>query len=667
MFKFCTANQDEENARDILLCFECAQHLIHDDTKIANMAKYSWPGFIWSVLSKQQLHEQYGNLIWKLLPREWRHWWLPNVKSYLPTFEEVTLEDPTPVICDRTTSLENFKKDIDSFSLSRLRDTCDEHLMPILLCPWGCSGYLHKCGHLSLDIMFQRYLPKCYIAKFFSDFDKEFPKLTSARDDFIRMDMDYENWLFNPAWKVMPSVAFVDNKGPVFLSCLDHKNGSEKMMIHTCRLPNHILPAKYPDQIGWAVIESRMIKPLKVTQFGNQYQMHEQKGTFNGIDTFSLTDFTRLDFTSKLLGEYEARAIINRPDINANLSRLVAEKRISKVVANSRRQEAKEVTHGFDYGPYKNGATYVPFEVAMMMLKVASTNAIETSVIVDDRGNDSPIYNRSFKASWPSFIYPLQVMNEFGARFPAVPPMRHTRHPHVQDSDVMTLWTLVALITRIEKLWNLSITTRLHTSKWPGWVLIYSSAHCFKNLSSKQDPRDPFKKIKLSTIPKVLSKVHCAEKDLSQIFFEFERVFCIDCNQDDNFYDGVNPSVHEVLIFYNFELDVTGDEIEEFIQFESEKYELRFIASTWHTERSWDSFVYSRHGGQQFTSWWYQSRSDKITTQWPQPNFEHQHREKKFILAYVKMQSPNIEQSRAALMEYIGEKKTFFAGNIILL
>jgi hypothetical protein len=121
------------------------------------------------------------------------------------------------------------------------------------------------------------------------------------------------------------------------------------------------------------------------------------------------------------------------------------------------------------------------------------------------------------------------------------------------------------------------------------------------------------------------------------------------------------------LIFYNFELDVTGDEIEEFIQFESEKYELRFIASTWHTERSWDSFVYSRHGGQQFTSWWYQSRSDKITTQLPQPNFEHQHREKKFILAYVKMQSPNIEQSRAALMEYIGEKKTFFAGNIILL
>jgi hypothetical protein len=43
----------------------------------------------------------------------------------------------------------------------------------------------------------------------------------------------------------------------------------------------------------------------------------------------------------------------------------------------------------------------------------------------------------------------------------------------------------------------------------------------------------------------------------------------------------------------------------------------------------------------------------------PQPNFEHQHREKKFILAYVKMQSPNIEQSRAALMEYWGGKKPF--------
>ena len=65
--------------------------------------------------------------------------------------------------------------------------------------------------------------------------------VNSAREDYIR-DEEYECWLLNPLWKIMPSIALFDDTGPVVLTCRDHNGGTKKRMVHPYRHPDHILP-----------------------------------------------------------------------------------------------------------------------------------------------------------------------------------------------------------------------------------------------------------------------------------------------------------------------------------------------------------------------------------------------------------------------------------------
>ena len=98
----------------------------------------------------------------------------------------------------------------------------------------------------------------------------------------------YDIWLLNPQWEVKPSIAFIDNVGPVILTCRDHGGGTKKLSIHVPRVQKNTLPSKFSDQLAHAVLQCRTIKPVKATQYSTQFQMNEQRGSFTGIDTFTL-------------------------------------------------------------------------------------------------------------------------------------------------------------------------------------------------------------------------------------------------------------------------------------------------------------------------------------------------------------------------------------------
>ena len=55
----------------------------------------------------------------------------------------------------------------------------------------------------------------------------KFKFVVSARDDFVRDNDEYDRLLFNPEWKVSPSIAIVNGKGPCSLTCHDHDHGSK--------------------------------------------------------------------------------------------------------------------------------------------------------------------------------------------------------------------------------------------------------------------------------------------------------------------------------------------------------------------------------------------------------------------------------------------------------
>ena len=82
----------------------------------------------------------------------------------------------------------------------------------------------------------------------------------------------------------MPSIAYFDNEGPFVLTCKEHDGGTKLYMIHPCRW-KHNLSAKCSDQIGQAVINPRIIKPIQAAKYTTSFEMYCQSGSFSGINT----------------------------------------------------------------------------------------------------------------------------------------------------------------------------------------------------------------------------------------------------------------------------------------------------------------------------------------------------------------------------------------------
>ena len=137
-------------------------------------------------------------------------------------------------------------------------------------------------------------------------------------------------------WNIRPSITFV-NGAPRVMTCDDHDKGTTYLFSHPPRLPNNnMLSSKHSDQLSHCAIRTRSIKPMQNKYYSTSYQMHEQRGSFNGIDTFNVSSFRKFYFNSKLLNDFEGKENFNRPDINSLLNQLAEEKRTSKFTANNK-------------------------------------------------------------------------------------------------------------------------------------------------------------------------------------------------------------------------------------------------------------------------------------------------------------------------------------------
>ena len=379
--KFKHISVDYNNSEIITLCHQCNQHLTEEESSISNKTEYMWPGFIWFFLTDRNIRSHYNcSILWKFIPVQWRFWWLDEFLR-VSTHINITVNDPMPFFVDKTHDINHWNELIQSLTLPNLAEACNRYLLPTILCPFGCSAFIHRSGDVSIDLIFQRFLPKVQFKKYLNN-KKGIEYTIPARDDYIRYDDDYDCWLLNKSWMIQPSIAFI-NGTPFVLTCDDHNKGTKLNIIHPPRQPFHIIASKYSDQLSHCCIRSRTIKPMKSSQFSNGYQMHEQRGSFNGIDTCNVTTFNKFDFRSKLLRDSEARYLLNRPDINALLSQMVNEERISKTFANDKRKYAEDFYGDFDYQPYYYGSTYIPIEHAMEMKKELIDSSIQ--VIIDNR------------------------------------------------------------------------------------------------------------------------------------------------------------------------------------------------------------------------------------------------------------------------------------------
>ena len=205
---------------------------------------------MWYFLTNESILQQYpADKLWKFVPMAWRPWWIDSLKENVHQYrtDSITFHHPSPYFVDRTFDIDDYKDRINKYELPELISSTDEHLLATVLCPWGCSDFIHKSLPLNvgLDVVIQRYLRKV-VMKSVNDQNK-FKFIESCRDDFLLNDPF--SICLHPEWKVMPTIKYVEGKGPTLLACRHHGQGTVNKWIHQPREPDNILSDTISDQL----------------------------------------------------------------------------------------------------------------------------------------------------------------------------------------------------------------------------------------------------------------------------------------------------------------------------------------------------------------------------------------------------------------------------------
>ena len=274
------------------------------------------------------------------------------------------------------------------------------------------------------------------------------------------------------------------------MTCKDHDSGCKKCMIHPPRQPHHILPSKYADQICHAVIKPQTITVSKAQKYSNTYQMFEQRGNFNGINTCSMTQFCNFKLLSYLLQQNELRSLKGRPDINELLTQFVHEKDLCPEFANDYCELAQSTPLDIENLSY--GSTYVPIDVAI------DIGVDKTRNVLWDNGQSHFIM-----PCFPTYIYPLQACNRYGCAPHSIPVFKG----HNANRNTSMLWLLSGILIRVQEIWLCTYNMTLDESKWNGWLLLYLAKTVFHHLTVRQSKYDPFSFQSMSSIVKLIPKL----------------------------------------------------------------------------------------------------------------------------------------------------------------
>jgi hypothetical protein len=403
--------------------------------------------------------------------------------------------------------------------------------------------------------------------------------------------------------------------------------------------------------------------------------MYRQDGSFNGIDTCSCTSHGNFDFCSYISGEDEARAITNRPDINALLTTLAEKKVISKYTAQCRRTAALELTKDMDFTKYTKGATYVPLDICIHFHRESSCPKRIRFIkdTNDERNNEIVTWTGR---QWPLYLYPCQSMNDYGAMPPYLPYCGKIIYStSCGDTDAM-LWSLLSLCTQVQEIWQiLAQNNEYRTSMWHGWLVMYITKHCFNHLKPHKLDRstnafsqhkikshDEFMKVWTPMMPSINWKMN----DLISQFDEVASICCADMEDfisvDESFAAYDIDESHTIFLVEDYHETPYYRHPETLTSDEGKEFELRFVTRTWRSSpRSVSSRLitesFMRHGNhhnEMHGKWWHQIRGQipiQLTSEGHRLELENN---VSYFLCYVKVKAKDMKSLGTEMMTYLG-------------
>ena len=650
-FRFIKIRRNTNN--HVQLCNECTAYL----TQGQETTKYNfmWPAFIWSLLINENIQDIYGTKIWQLIPTTLREWYFTSTYEEILFFSEnsITLEEPPPIFYDNTFDTSEFDRKINSTKLGDITSALDQFLIPTVLCPWGCTEYIHECGQIPFDLVCRRYLPKVHFKTINNE--NKLSKLYSARDDFFRYDIeDYDCWVLNPEWKVIPNINVSEVGGLNVCTCRNHNGGTKKFYLHTPRTPHH-LPSYESDQLSHAIIRSRTIRSFKASEYSNSYQMYKQTGSFQGIDTCDLCNFGDFSFSSKLLSETESRSIHHRPDINDLLDKFEKFGYLSHQVKENMKELANSDEFSYSkLSKYMVGSTYLSLQDSLKIQGLLNTDNYVTII----RDNEEIVIRKN----WIPFLYYVQKTESsgYGAQFYMVVPKKS------QKLDTRLIWYICCMMTKIPSIYNIVEKNVKEYQDWKPWILMYITKELLHFTNSKTSGTSPYKSSYIRSIEKLCEKIgSTTENYLFDIYLDMTRLFEgveeIQVVEFSNFnLTNLNSESEVIVVTRKIETDIGQfglNPIENCkIDKNGSKYELRLLGSssiTNYMNNTWKGSVFSRHGTY-YQNWWihelnnlwsYQAGSDQLNL------FDYNNIE---IAVYVKLCNSDESLNRDLYMKYIG-------------
>ena len=720
---------DVEKLNDILLCLECIAVISKNASDIP--WHVCWPVVFWRFLSSSIYYTCYSKRRAHAVPHQWIKYWLSNLcvlpewgyeilafvspaaRSYFTSrwcsvsnvspriYEDICTTELKPVCIDVTVRKERMERVLRELRLGEMKKLLNKELIPCVLCPWGCSEYLHKTGAFCYRSILVRYFPSCG-DRLCSKLNGKLQRCLSARSDYFSPIIDMH--LCNPEWSVHPSVCFVAGKGPVFLTCLEHDRGTPLQYFHLPKTPS-CLASLQPDFLSHAVLRSRTLKPSKAHKYSNSYQLTKCTANYCGIDTCYVGDDRNFCFQSHLNDVSEAISYAGREDIRGLVGRLVREKKMPSDLASSVEERAQELYSNNEIlKELTEGGTMMVLLDCMRLQKMLYEPQI---VYISVSRKTEKV---GVRKTWNTSLIYVHSLDKFGAAIPhtsAMKPKKKSKEVY----DIRYLWVLCNMLLSVPRLWEVVGEDVYCDKQWNGHVLTFLSCNI---LAQKQKGISSHPYLNYFCTPYVLSQI-CLD-DVSAIQetkdgYKPEHVMAF-------FHRLVGKGVVITLGWKNplccsalassAGVSIKGKAQDcEFIfvyadmkadskrclgrcpcrppssfDVECDKYELRFVCATEHKgygrkkDRpggkkqkvsqvdNWSGVVYRRHGGSIFSGWWKSERSsagrqamrvDELDEVW-----------KTFgvfdILVYVKCKVVNLEEYRRDYLKYIGGQNRAVCG-----
>jgi hypothetical protein len=601
--------------------------------------KHTVYAFLWDILSgghkggdfySYKFHDIYGEMLWQLIPSSMRPWWIDAVKEINThgdyPFRNCSLEYPVSVFVDKTEDCIQFEKEIDEslVSMAKALDR-DEIMDPNILCPHGCGVSCRRAKPIEWCLVLQCILKKV-VLNLPTKTLKKYRHYMHGWDAYFRRDNDYARLLSNENWLVKPGIILT--KGGVWkaLSCSHHDHRTNDMLrLYPPRNPNPFnVNARDADKISPVQMNPRVTRYAKTSRFSSTSRMVEQQFSYEGVDSFFLTQGPRNGHITSLQSIHNAAIFAGRSDIRLYITNCQERGEFPEDFFVKLDEYSRQLfPDGVDsLSQYTQGSTYVPYLIAIKhWLGLQKPNTVKYQRTLEGIPIDEKI-----QRGWPRFcggVVQKEDSNGWGYQFRPVPQFSCGFNP-------LPLWMIFSLLVSSTELYSLIDTETVFTREsWQGLVMTNIGSHCLKNEIITLSKKYPFKKLSATTLANQFA-THCGitressvESVIGSEFFgglfssygSTIKIFDSPPDEESILHESGQLQDTRFLLFVTNGVAVIND-----INADGKCFEHRvLICVTPKNGNKFDGYRMMRYG-LKFPSYWRQHRKDSVVSQYPLGN-----------------------------------------------